>query len=344
MLLLAGLARAAPLRIAFWNVDLTRAGPGMLLRDLERGRDAHIKAVVAMIVRLSPDILVLDGFDADYRNLALGRLALLVRRQGADYPYLYSRMPNSGLATGFDLDGDGRTRGAGDAQGFGAFPGQRGMAILSRLPILSGKVRDYSALLWRALPGAKMPRWRDGTPFPSAVARTVQRLASRVFWDVPVRMPDGRALHLLVSHASPPGFDGPENRNGLRNRDEIRFWSLFLAGKIGRTRPWPAARPFVIAADLNADPRGGQEGVDALRRLLDNALLNDPWSATSGGGGTAPVTVMWPDGALPRGMRVDYLLPSRALALKGAGIVWPPPRGVDEAALPRHRMIWVEVR
>jgi hypothetical protein len=59
------------------------------------------------------------------------------------------------MATGLDLDGDGRLGGAADAQGFGEFTGQGGMAILSRHPI--GPVTDHSAFLWRDLPGQIMP-------------------------------------------------------------------------------------------------------------------------------------------------------------------------------------------
>ncbi len=35
-------------------------------------------------------------------------------------------------------------------------------------------------------------------------------------------------LHLLASHPTPPAFDGPEDRNGRRNHDEIRFWNDYL--------------------------------------------------------------------------------------------------------------------
>ncbi len=49
-------------------------------------------------------------------------------------------------------------------------------------------------------------------------------LSSKNHWDVPVRV-GKRTVHLLISHPTPPAFDGPEDRNGLRNHDEIRFWS-----------------------------------------------------------------------------------------------------------------------
>ena len=33
-------------------------------------------------------------------------------------------------------------------------------------------------------------------------------------------LPDGRRLHLLTWHATPPAFEGPDRRNSRRNHDE----------------------------------------------------------------------------------------------------------------------------
>ena len=38
----------------------------------------------------------------------------------------------------------------------------------------------------------------------------------------------GKVIHTLVSHPTPPVFDGPEDRNGTRNHDEIRLWSDYV--------------------------------------------------------------------------------------------------------------------
>ena len=37
-----------------------------------------------------------------------------------------------------------------------------------------------------------------------------------------------KTVHFLVSHPTPPVFDGPEDRNGTRNHDEIRFWADYI--------------------------------------------------------------------------------------------------------------------
>ncbi len=39
----------------------------------------------------------------------------------------------------------------------------------------------------------------------------------------------GGTVHFLVSHPTPPVFDGPEDRNGARNADEIRLWQEYLS-------------------------------------------------------------------------------------------------------------------
>jgi hypothetical protein len=47
--------------------------------------------------------------------------------------------------------------------------------------------------------------------------------------DVPIDF-DGRIIHLLASHPTPPMFDGPEDRNGMRNADESGSGTDYVAG------------------------------------------------------------------------------------------------------------------
>ena len=140
-------ATADVLRIATYDVEMTRAGPGLLLRDLLRGDDPVVAAAVQATVALKADVLVLTSFDYDLDQVALdafaGQLALL----GQPYPYRFSLRPNTGVPTGLDLDGDGELGGPRDAQGYGRFSGEGGMAVLSRLPIRTGEVRDFSGFL-----------------------------------------------------------------------------------------------------------------------------------------------------------------------------------------------------
>ncbi len=53
------------------------------------------------------------------------------------------------------------------------------------------------------------------------------RLSSKSHWDIPINI-NGKEIHILASHPTPPVFDGPENRNGNRNHDEIRFWRDYI--------------------------------------------------------------------------------------------------------------------
>lgn len=330
-------ASAETLRVATYSPDLTRKGPGLLLRDLQSGKDKQIAAVVQVITTANPDILLLTDFDWDHDGLALKAFADLLRAAGADYLHLFAARPNSGMATGIDLDGDGRTGTADDAQGFGFFSGEGGMAILSRYPV--GPVTDYSGFLWRDLPGNLM----GDAVSPEAAA--IQRLSSVAHWDAVVTV-DGQPLHLLAWSATPPVFDGPEDRNGRRNHDEAAFWLTHQ----------PDA-PFVILGDSNLDPVDGDGRAGAMQALL--AQVQDP-RPTSPGGAAAPQiganttqkgdpaldTADWPDADGPGNMRVDYVLPSQHLTVRDAGVFWPAPGDpmAETAVLAsRHRLVWVDI-
>lgn len=334
LLLLPFAAQADVLRVASFNTELSRKGPGLLLRDIQRG-DAQVQAVVDVLAAVRPDIIALQGIDWDYDGLAVAALSDKLRDAGLDYPYSYTAQPNAGLETALDLDGDGRTHGPGDAQGWGQFTGQGGLAVLSRHEVLTPEVQDHTALLWRDLPEATLPS-QDGAPFPSAEAQNQQRLSSTAHWIVPIQTPGGR-LDLMTFHAAPPVFDGPEDRNGLRNQDEIRFWSLLLDSRLG---PAPTA-PFVIAGDANLDPVQGEGHKTAIRTLLSNPRLQDPRPADATGTMT---TVHW---KAVGEMRVDYVLPSADLPVVGSGVFWPDTgsehRPIAKRAS-RHRLVWVDIQ
>ncbi|WP_240453721.1 endonuclease/exonuclease/phosphatase family protein [Chachezhania antarctica] len=328
-----------------YNAELSRDGPGVLLRDIERD-DEQVAAVVAVIAATSPDILALQSIDWDYDGAALTALTDKLDRAGAPYPYRFFPPSNRGHDSGVDLDGDGRIGGPGDAWGFGEFTGQGAMAVLSRYPILTDRVQSHDDLLWKDLPGADLPEHPDGAPFPSARAQDVQRLSSSGHWAVPVELPGGSVLTILTFHAAPPVFDGPEDRNGRRNAGEIRFWQHWLNGDLG---PSVNTR-FVLAGDANQDPEEGEGRKEAIRSLLADPRFRDPKPASAGathgmpGAEDPDETVIWDQVGR---LRVDYVLPSSDLQVTDAGVYWPPP-GDDghEAAVTasRHRLVWVDLR
>ena len=311
----------------------------MLLQALRKGTDPQMQAVVAVLVRLDADVVVLTGIDYDYGQAAVTALAASLRAAGADYPHVLALRPNSGVQTGLDLDGNGKTGEARDAQGFGRFAGSAGMAILSRYPI--GEPRDFSALLWRDLPGADLP------PDMTEAVKAVQVLSTSGHYEVPVMRRDA-VLRLLVWYATPPVFDGPEDRNGRRNKDEALFWLRLLEGVM----PWAAPeRPFVILGQSNLDPVDGDglhEGMAALLgapvvqdlRPRGTAARQDPGQA----GDAALDTAFYGKGV--GGLRVDVLLPSAGLQVRASGVLWPDdsdPFAATLAAASRHRPVWADI-
>ena len=336
------------IRLAVYNADLSRRGPGLLLRDIRDGKP-EVLAIARVIASARPDVLLLGEFDYDLDGVALTAFAEVLSGQGHDMPYAFAAEPNSGLDSGQDFDGDGRGREPEDAQGYGWFSGDGGLAILSTLPIEVDRVQDYSDLLWQKLPDAQLPDLDD----PEAtIALSFQRLSTKAHWVVPVRLPDGGALNVLAFGASPPVFDGPEDRNGRRNADEIRFWQLWLDGALGEVPEGPVA----VMGNANLDPFDGDGRKDAIAALLADPRLQDAAPRSVGGalindpdhtGDPALDTVDWPDGA-PGNLRVSYVLPDARLTVSGAGVVWPGP---DNPAwtdlsehLGAHRLVWVDIR
>jgi Endonuclease/Exonuclease/phosphatase family len=341
-------AAAETLRVATFNTGLERNGPGLLLRDIRRAKDPQVRAVIAVISTTAPDILVLQGIDWDYEDAALNALADQLEVAGQIYPYRFSLRPNSGMHTGLDMDGNGRLGQPRDAQGYGEFTGQGGMAILSRYPILLDDVQDFTPLLWHDLPGAILPTYPDGTPFPSPHAQTAQRLSNTGHWVVPIQLPDGSQMSLLTFYATPPVFDGSEDMNGRRNHDEIRFWRLFLDGEIGV----PTKDRFVLLGGANLDPFDSDGRRQAIKGLLKDPRLQDPKPTSAGAAGApdqghsnpnAQDTVDWPK---PGRLRVDYVLPSRDWRVTDTAVHWPATgaTGYDDAiTASRHRLVWVDL-
>ncbi|MDJ0823160.1 MAG: endonuclease/exonuclease/phosphatase family protein, partial [Paracoccaceae bacterium] len=104
-------------------MDLSRKGPGLLLRDLMRAEDDRLNAAVATMARAQPDVLVLTDIDYDHGLAALGVLQRALAAQGLELPHIFASKPNTGMPTGRDLDGDGLLGGPRDAQGYGWFSG-----------------------------------------------------------------------------------------------------------------------------------------------------------------------------------------------------------------------------
>lgn len=330
---------AEPLRIATWHVELSRRGPGVLLRDILRD-DPQVAAVTTLLAEVAPDILLLTDIDHDLGLAALGALRDRIGQDGPAYPHLFAPQQNSGRDSGLDLDGDGRLAGPEDGLGFGFFTGEGGIALLSRHPVETEAVRDFTDLRWRDLPGNLM----DGAEVPET-AQAEMRLSSTAHWVVPLRIGD-RRLTLLAFSATPPVFDGPEDRNGRRNHDEVAFWQALLDGAFGP----PPEGPLVLLGNANLDPRDGQGRHAAIRAVLADPRFQDPRPADPAAaqeanpdqtGDPSLDTANWDDPD-PGNLRVDYVLPSAGLQVIGSGTRWPAP-GNLAAGASRHALVWVDL-
>ncbi|MGI9388636.1 MAG: endonuclease/exonuclease/phosphatase family protein [Boseongicola sp.] len=314
------------------------------MRDILSGKDPQVLATLNVLRKADADILVLAGFDFDAGLVTLNAYA----DQLGSYPFRFALRPNRGLPTGADVDGDGKLGRPADAHGYARFSGQSGLAVLSRFPIETDQSKDFSALFWREMPGHNMP----------AGVFADLRLSTTAHWRVTVRLPDGHLLDLLTWHATPPVFDGPEDRNGWRNHDETAFWSEYLDGQ-----PKNSSANFpVIAGFANLDPIDGDGRPEALRALLNHPGLIDPKPKSEGAVRTAAIdgganafhkgnpaldTVDWADGPnRPGNLRVSYILPATAFDVLSSGVLWPDPEsrlGRDVAQASRHRLVWVDL-
>ncbi|KTF18239.1 endonuclease/exonuclease/phosphatase family protein [Pseudoalteromonas sp. H105] len=362
---------ADPIRVATFNVSMDatnytprgeQINPDALVNALKSDHQ-QIKNIAEIIQRIRPDILLLNEFD--YVDKAQGieyfkkhYLQVSQKKQPAiNYPYTYIAPVNTGLASPFDFDNDGKAGGVqGDAYGFGFFEGHYGMALLSRYPIDFDKARTLQTFKYKDMPNAQMPidpktgeNWYNEQEWQS------MRLSSKSFWDLPITV-KGKTIHLLASHPTPPVFDGDEDRNGKRNHDEIRLVKDYVdnaayiyddKGNNGGLKP---DTRFVILGDLNAAPEGDKKRPLTTNQLLDNPLINSSFTPVSKGAASrfsesyaASYTAYW-------AARADYVLPSEyGLSVEGGGVFWPAENNElyrlikDRNASSDHRMVWLDL-
>jgi len=313
-------------RICLFHSELSRKAPGLLYRDITKNAPSVLVAA-HRIAEGRCDVLGLLGFDYDFHGVALSSFAdTIVTLGGPTYPYRFSQRPNVGWPSLVDLNMDGRLGTPDDAQSYGRFSGEGGMAILSRFPIHEAGVKDFSTILWRDLPWATLPETPDG-PFFSDDVLATHRLSTTGHWSIPIDV-NGTFVNVLIYHASPPVFDGPEDRNGLRNADETLFWTHYIAQND------PSG--FVILGAANLDPLKGDGRSQAIRTLLETPQLQDPFKGVTR---QESLTVDWTDLDLGL-MRTDYILPATDFDVDAAGTIWPEANAKDAS---RHALIWVDL-
>ena len=390
-----GVAAPLQIRIATFNSSLNRTTQTALGTELGATTSNQPKRIAEIIQRINPDILLVNEFDYDAANptLALDRFHnnyLAVSQSGLpvlNYPYRYIAPSNTGVPTGktlasegdFDNNGSvtttpGSNNYGNDCYGFGLFPGQYSFAVYSKYPIQTAAIRSFQLFKWKDMPGNVIP-----PGFYTTAEQRIFRLSSKNHVDLPIEVKPGHVLHFLASHPTPPAFDGAEDRNGRRNRDEIKLWADYISnapylyddagvfgGLAGDSR-------FVILGDMNADPLDGDSYLSAINQLRNHALINATANPSSAGGAQqSPVqggvntsqignpaydTSDFFDGGGGAGnLRVDHVLPSKTgFGILGSGVFWPASTDPLYALLfltgsqtqgnqtTDHRMVWLDV-
>lgn len=375
------------LRVATFNVRDVRTA------DLLNPDQPRVRRIAEVIQRLRPTVILINeiAYDIPGGGGATGepgqngtRLVenFLAVSQGPGLePLRYKAFMapvNSGMASGFDLNRDGKVADdyprsgrpdnsgnppaptdegraySGDCWGPGEFPGQLGMALLvdERLTIRTEKIRTFRLLPWDYMPGAFIPpakgeaesagRWYTDEELK------VARLTSVGHWDVPVELPGGTVVHFLCSNPIAPMVDGPEKRSARRNHDEIRFWADYIQGEpyIVDDRNQPGGLDgrdlFVILGDLNADPdKGGAYKSPIRNGLFASRRINSKATPAS----DVAVQGVGPEATCALGYRLDYVIPCRELAVGASGVWRLLPNSAGAAEFPSdHWPVWMELR
>jgi len=330
----------------------------------------QIRNIAEIIQRINPDIILLNEFDRvdnSHKNIRTFLNQYLAHEQNdqasVHYPYFYQGAVNTGVKINADMNHDGKSNQTpADTHGYGFFEGHYGMVLLSKYPINEAEIRTFQHFKWRDMPEALKPIDPDtNQPWFSEQAWQALRLSSKSHWDIPVNI-NGKTVHVLASHPTPPVFDGPEDRNGKRNHDEIRFWVDYINGEqghyiyddLGKKGSLAAQQTFVLLGDQNASTINGNaiatKGSQGIYALLNSDKIQDPMPTSLGGkqhdtnnNGAKYYTAHW-------GMRPDYVLPSTyGFTLIDSGVYWPEKQQEsyrlikNRQASSDHRLVWVDV-
>jgi len=226
------------------------------------------------------------------------------------------------------------------------------------------------------MPNAKRPKLMDKATGQEKVFHSDEvwnklRLSSKSHWDVPIEI-NGTTLHMIASHPTPPVFDGPEDRNGCRNHDEIRLIKDYVSGTSdgsylvddnGKSGPLDAESQFVILGDLNSDPLDGSGIRSSINVLLGSPRVSSTFTPESDGaveasslqgkanqkhkGNAAYDTGDFND-MEPGNLRVDFVLPSSNCKVVTGGVFWPTveqfkDNAPDLADASDHHLVWLDI-
>jgi hypothetical protein len=294
----------------------------------------------------------------------------LDKPQFENEPVSYAHALNGAVNTGWDSELDLNNNGVkgepADAWGYGHFSGQFGMMVLSRFPLKLE--RTFRLFKWSDMPDALVPRNSDGSEWYPDDIREKLRLSSKSHWDVAVTI-NTQTVHFLVSHPTPPVFDGPQDWNGARNHDEIRLWadyvdprrSDYIYDDTGTRGGLPLGSRFVIAGDLNSDPVDGDSRSGTIAQLLEHPMVDSSCVPQSKGGveadkkqggknlehtGNPAADTGDFNDKYTGNMRIDYVLPSATLKVVACGVFWPGDNqpGHELIDVSDHHLVWLDIK
>jgi endonuclease/exonuclease/phosphatase family metal-dependent hydrolase len=362
---------------------LNRKEDGQLVKDLSKG-DEQAKKLAAIVQAVRPDVLLAN--EVDYSNGKAAEILLKdylgspqLAQAKSELKFVYTGPVNTGVPSGLDLNLNGRNSDSDDGWGYGAFPGQYGMAVYSKFPINNQDVRSFQLLKWHTMPNALRPKLTDKETgkekfFHSDEVWEKLRLSSKSHWDVPILIGD-KVFHLIASHPTPPVFDGPEDRNGCRNHDEIRLLRDYVEGSSnteyivddsGKRGALSDNAFFAIVGDLNADPNDGSGLPSGITDLLRSERVTSEFVPASEGavaaaksqgkanekhkGNPAHDTGDFNDNN-PGNLRIDFVLPSSNCEVVSGGVFWPTPEQLQKCGLDPdwidasdHHLVWLDIR
>jgi len=379
-----GMTIEAPttLRVATFNVSMEALNyaenidmytPNINNNELShalKSNNQQIKNIAEIIQRVKPDIILLNEFDrvddsaTNIHYFINNYLRKSQHNQHAiNYPYFYQGSVNTGVKVNSDLNHDGKTNQLPvDTHGFGYFIGHFGMVLLSKYPIDEKAIRTFQKFKWHDMPDAVKPiNPETNQPWYTEETWQTLRLSSKSHWDIPIKIND-KTIHILASHPTPPVFDGPENRNGSRNHDEIRFWFDYINTKQGayiyddnhHKGALEADQHFIIIGDLNASHVEGDaimtKTSKGIMALLSSDKIQDSLPTSLGGQNHSSGNINGLYHTAYWGMRADYVLPSTfGFIIKKSGVFWPQQNKntyrliKNRQASSDHRLVWVDV-
>jgi 3-phytase len=386
---------AESVRFVTYNVSLYASRAGEVAERIAGGKDKQAASEAEIIQRVNPDVVLLNEVDYEADGTLINTFQREYLEVGQNvsqsssgfakpihFKYRYVAPSNTGVHSGHDLDRNGRVTDkpgsvdyGADSWGFGQYPGQYGMVILSKYPVAVDKVRTFKDFLWKDMPDARLPdssATTEPNDWYSQESLGGFPLSSKSHWDVPIQI-DDKTVHVLVSHPTPPAFDGEEDRNGKRNHDEIRFWVDYIShagadyiyDDKGRRGGLPRGASFVIMGDLNGDPHDGQGQKGIAKLLASPTIAKYPAPESDGGEEQAKLqggineqhkgnprndTLDAADRDGPGNLRLDYILPSKDLKVVASGVFWPQNTdtlfslvGVFPFPSSDHHLVWVDV-